>query len=94
MLDVNNVWLVNLGPLPMCQCFECQLVLQYKWWPLITSPCVPPLGMFDVFSRYAWEVPTKDQKVHITAQVLWKHLLQTFSSAVVKHLGLGTLHTS
>ncbi|KAG1960383.1 interleukin-1 receptor accessory protein-like 1-A [Pimephales promelas] len=47
------------------------------------------LVMTDMFSRYAWAIPTRDQTARTTARVLWQSVIQTFGCPMRFHSDQG-----
>lgn len=47
------------------------------------------LVMVDMFTRYAWAVPTKDQMAQTTVRVLWTNVVQTFGCPLRFHSDRG-----
>ena len=43
------------------------------------------LVLTDLFTKYAWAVPTTDQTAVTTARVLWKAVIQPFGCPEVLH---------
>lgn len=47
------------------------------------------LVMTDLFSKFAWAVPTPDQTAFTTARALWTHVIQPFGCPEVFHSDQG-----
>lgn len=47
------------------------------------------LVMTDMFTRYAWAVPTRDQTAKTTVCAIWSHIIQTFGYPVRFHSDQG-----
>ena len=47
------------------------------------------LVMTDMFTRYAWAIPTRDQTARTTAGALWQHVMQTFGCPMRFHSDQG-----
>lgn len=47
------------------------------------------LVMIDMFTRYAWAVPTKDQTAKTTVRAIWSHVIQTFGCPARFHSDQG-----
>lgn len=43
------------------------------------------LVMMDLFTRYAWAVPTRDQTALTTARALWSSVIMTFGCPMMLH---------
>lgn len=51
--------------------------------------CQNILVIVDIFTRYAWAVPTKDQTAQTTVKALWTHVVQTFGCPLRFHSDRG-----
>uniref|UniRef100_A0AAQ4Q030 Gypsy retrotransposon integrase-like protein 1 n=1 Tax=Gasterosteus aculeatus aculeatus TaxID=481459 RepID=A0AAQ4Q030_GASAC len=47
------------------------------------------LVMTDMFTRYAWAVPTRDQTAKTTVRAIWSHVIQTFGCPGRFHSDMG-----
>uniref|UniRef100_A0A667W970 Gypsy retrotransposon integrase-like protein 1 n=1 Tax=Myripristis murdjan TaxID=586833 RepID=A0A667W970_9TELE len=47
------------------------------------------LVMTDMFTRYAWAVPTRDQTAKTTVRTIWSHIIQTFGCPARFHSDQG-----
>ncbi len=51
--------------------------------------CQNILVVVDLFTRYAWAIPTSDQTAKVTVRALWEHVVQTFGCPLRFHLDRG-----
>lgn len=51
--------------------------------------CQNILVVVDMFTRYAWAIPTSDQTAKVTVRALWEHVVQTFGCPLRFHSDMG-----
>lgn len=51
--------------------------------------CQNILVVVDLFTRYAWAIPTSDQTAKVTVRALWEHVVQTFGCPLRFHSDRG-----